>query len=122
MKYLLALLLPLLPLQAFEEGDLPDDQVLVIFGASGYVLFKVLDFANDHGYRYVKILKYEFNAFEHNVTGICNSEQMGGRFFELTDENTSVSFLCFEQPPNDRYIIDLEKYRSLLEDIQGDED
>ncbi len=111
------LLFPLLGLYAEEQGELPDDQLLVIFGSSGYVLYKVLDFANDHGFRYIKILSYEFTAFEHQITGVCNGDRKGGRFFELIDENTAISFLCFEEKPNDVYIIDLEKYRSLLENI-----
>lgn len=110
---------PLTPLLAQET---PDDQLLVVFGSSGYVLYKVLDFANDHGYRYIKILSYEFNAFEHEISGTCKGDRsLGGRYFELKDDNVFVSFLCFDEPPNDIYIIDLEKYRSLLEDIDAAE-
>lgn len=96
------------------QSNLPDDQLLVVFGSSGYVLYKVLDFANDHGFRYIKILSYEFNAFEHSISGKCRGDKShGGRYFELKDENVSIAFLCFEEAPNDIYIIDLEKYRSL---------
>jgi hypothetical protein len=104
------------------EDNTPDDQLLVIFGSSGYVLYKVLDFANDHGFRYIKILSYEFNAFTHRITGTCTGDRsLGGRYFELKDENLSVAFLCFEEAPNDAYIIDLERYRSLLETIDEDD-
>ena len=101
-----------------QEDNTPNDQLLVIFGSSGYVLYKVLDFANDHGFRYIKILSYEFTAFEHKITGSATSEPShGGRYFELRDENSNISFLCYEDEPEDIYVIDLEKYRSLLENI-----
>lgn len=117
----LLLVFPLAPLRA--QDNTPDDQLLVIFGSSGYVLYKVLDFANDHGFRYIKLLSYEFNAFEHSITGICTGNRtQGGRYFELKDENISVSFLCFEEEPDDIYIIDLEKYRSVLEDVAAAQD
>lgn len=112
--------LPFVNLHAEEESNLPDDQLLVIFGASGYILYKVLDFANDHGFRYIKILSYEFNGFEHTITGVCKSDQKGGRFFELKDDNATVSFLCYEEAPDDIYIIDLEKYRSLLDEVTAE--
>ncbi len=117
----LFLIFPFANVQA--DDTTPDDQLLVIFGSSGYVLYKVLDFANDHGFRYIKILSFEFNAFEHTISGICNGDRsLGGRYFELKDENISVAFLCFEEPPNDVYIIDLERYRSLLETIDDEDD
>jgi hypothetical protein len=113
---LLVLLLPCVSMRA-EPSDLPNDQFLVVFGSSGYVLYKVLDFANDHGFRYIKILSYEFNGFDHEISGHCHNKPSGGRFFELTDENASICFLCFEERPNDPFIIDLEKYRSLLDEV-----
>lgn len=107
---------PFAPIHA--EDNTPNDQLLVIFGSSGYVLYKVLDFANDHGFRYIKILSYEFNAFEHTIVGTCKGERsQGGRYFELKDDNSSISFICFQEPPDDVYIIDLEKYGSILEDV-----
>ncbi len=123
-RYLLSILLlffPTFPLRA--QDNTPNDQLLVLFGSSGYVLYKVLDFANDHGFRYIKILSYEFNAFEHSINGVCKGiRNQGGRYFELKDENMSVSFLCFEEAPEDIYIIDLEKYRSVLEDVAASQD
>ncbi len=114
------LLLTLLLSSLRAQDNPPNDQLLVIFGSNGYILYKVLDFANDHGYRYIKILSYEFNAFEHSITGLSKGEPIhGGRYFELKDDNSSIAFLCYEEPPNDIYIIDLEKYRSLLDDVQG---
>lgn len=105
------------------QDGAPNDQLLVIFGSSGYVLYKVLDFANDHGFRYIKILSFEFDSFEHKITGTCKGEPIqGGRYFELKDDNAMVSFLCFEEEPNDIYTIDLEKYRSLLEVVNEVED
>ena len=105
------------------QVNVPDDQLLIVFGSSGYVIYKVLDFANDHGYRYIKILHYEFNAFDHYITGNCKADQRhGGRYFELKDENIFISFLCFDEQPSDIYIIDLEKYRSLLDDVQAIDD
>ncbi len=122
MRILLLFLLACVPLRS-EENNIPDDQLLVIFGSSGYVIYKVLDFANDHGFKYVKILSYTFNAFEHEVSAICKGDKShGGRYFELKDENVYISFLCFEEPPNDLYIIDLEKYRSLLNDAHAADD
>lgn len=110
------LLLPFFPIAA--QTSVPDDQLLVVFGSSGYVIYKVLDFANDHGFRYIKILSYEFEAFHHKIEGTCESQKnLGGRYFELKDENAFISFLCFEEKPDDAYIIDLEKYRSLLDDV-----
>jgi hypothetical protein len=99
--------------------SLPDDQLLVIFGSSGYVLYKALDFANDHGFRYIQILSYEFKAFHHEIKGTFQGERnFGGRYFELKDENSSMAILCYDEPPKDRYYIDLEKYRSLLETLE----
>ncbi len=101
----------------------PQDQLLVLFGSSGYVIYKVLDFANDHGYRYAKILSYDFHSFEHKITGESSGEPpMGGRLFEIEDDYAKISFLCFEEAPNDIYIIDLEKYRSLLTDVSLDKE
>lgn len=117
----LVLLSPFFSLAA--DDNTPDDQLLVVFGSNGYVIYKVLDFANDHGFRYIKILSYEFNAFDHQITGICKGDRShGGRYFELKDENVFISFLCFEEPPNDIYIIDLEKYRSLLDEAHAIDD
>lgn len=116
------LLLPFINLQAqiFQDEDAaPKDQFMAIFGTSVYALYKVLDFANDHGFRYIKILSYEFTGFDHTVTGTCNNaDQNQGRFFKLTDDFLTISFLCFEEAPNDRYIIDLEEYRSLIDEIE----
>lgn len=104
--------------QADEPRGGPSDQLLVVFGSSGYILYRVLDFANDHGFRYIKILSYEFEAFQHKISGHLTEEpSQGGRYFELRDQNATVSFLCYESPPEDQYVIDLEKYRPLLEDI-----
>lgn len=116
-KILLVLFFPFFSLR--PQSNIPDDQLLVIFGSSGYAIYKVLDFANDHGYRYIKILSYEFNGFDHSISGVCKADRShGGRYFELKDENLSIAFLCFEEAPEDIYIIDLEKYRSLLKDVQ----
>lgn len=120
-KIFFLLCIPFGLLQA--QSNVPDDQLLVLFGSSGYVIYKVLDFANDHGYRYIKVLSYEFNVFDHMVTGVCKGDRShGGRYFELRDENVSITFLCFDEPPDDIYIIDLEKYRSLLDDVQQADD
>lgn len=121
-KFLLKGLLFLFPFSPiFSKAPDKNDQLLVIFGSSGYVLYKVLDFAHDHGFRYIKILSYEFKAFEHTITGVCNGNRsQGGRYFELKDENSFISFLCFEEAPNDIYTIDLEEYRHLLERVAGD--
>ncbi len=109
--------------QVQAQENAPDDQLLVIFGSSGYCIYKVLDFANDHGFRYIKILSFEFNAFDHQFTGVCKGDKShGGRYFEIKDQNIVISFLCFDEPPNDIYIIDLEKYRSLLDDVQAIDD
>lgn len=105
-----------------SNNKAPDDQLLVLFGSSGYVIYKVLDFANDHGYRYAKILSYEFNSFEHKIVGLSTHEVAGGRLFEIKDDYANISFLCFEEEPNDIYIIDLEKYRSLLTHVSLDKD
>ena len=120
-KLLLLFILPFGAMQAQE--NVPDDQLLVVFGSSGYVIYKILDFANDHGYRYVKILSYKFHAFDHQIEGHCRGDRShGGRYFEIKDENIFISFLCFDEQPNDIYIIDLEKYRALLDDVQAIDD
>ena len=116
--YFVFAIFPLTSVRAEDES--PNDQLLVIFGASGYVLYKVLDFANDHGFRYCKILSYEFQAFDHVISG--NSKWSGedeGRFFELKDGLLSVSFICFDELPNDPFIIDLEKYRPFVENEES---
>lgn len=111
----------LFPLSAlFSQSPVPDDQILVLFGSSGYVIYKVLDFANDHGYRYAQVLSYEFKAFGHTIQGSYPAKN-GGRYFELKDENVFIGFACFDEaPPADPYIIDLEKYRHLLDDVHTD--
>ncbi len=116
------LLILLLSFSFLHSNQASQDQLLVTFGASGYVIYKVLDFANDHGYRYIKILSYEFNGFEHQINGRAANMNQGGRLFELKDDYATISFLCFEEEPNDIYIIDLEKYRSLLTDINLDKE
>ena len=103
------------------ESNTPDDQLLVLFGSSGYILYKVLDFANDHGFRYIKILSYEFKAFEHVISGSCQvTSSLNGRYFKHKDNNASISFLCFTEAPSDPYVIDLEKYRPLLDRVSGE--
>jgi hypothetical protein len=98
-----------------------NDQVEILFGSSGYVLYKVLDFANDHGFRYLKILSYEFKAGDHLIQGSCQSDPNQGEFFELEDTYGTVTFLCFKSSPiGDTAIIDLEKYRSILEALDHD--
>lgn len=114
------LLLSFFPLCAQEDG--PSDQLLVLFGSSGYVLYKVIDFANDHGFRYLKILNYQFNAFGHSISGSCKEpEAHKGRYFELKDESLFVSFLCFQTLPDDIYIVDVNQYRSILESSDANE-
>lgn len=103
----------------FSQSNIPDDQILVLFGSSGYVIYKVLDFANDHGYRYAQVLSYEFKAFNHSIKG-SYPKSHPGRYFELKDENVFIGFVCFDSPPpEDPYIIDLEKYRYLLDDVHS---
>lgn len=114
---LLIFFIPFASLHASKENNTPDDQLLVIYGSSGYVLYKVLDFANDHGFRYVKILSYEFDAFGHTISGKSKTNSNGGRFFELRDENAKVSFLCFEEQPQDIYVIDVKQYQFILDDV-----
>lgn len=116
-------LTPFIGIYSDEEAKLPEDQMEVIFGSGGYVLYKALDFANDHGFRYFKILSYEFNGFDHSVTGSCkSSDQSKGRYFELKDEVVSVSIVCYEEKPNDPQVIDLEKYREFLDEVQDEEE
>lgn len=106
----------------FAQSNLPDDQVLVLFGSSGYVIYKVIDFANDHGYRYAQVLSYEFQAFGHTIKGSYPTHQEG-RYFELRDENVFIGFICFnDAPPDDPYIIDIDKYRHLLDDVHAGDD
>jgi hypothetical protein len=117
--FLLSLALLFAPLTKSYAQKLPDDQLLIIFGSSGYVLYKVLDFANDHGFLYIKILSYDFHAVDHKITGsTLGNTAPGGRYFELRDENAHITFLCFEDAPEDPYIIDLKKYRSLIDDME----
>lgn len=117
-KILWALFFCFAPLSADDSADSPNDQLLVVFGSSGYVLYKVLDFANDHGFRYIKILSYDFHAFDHQFHSVAtNQPALGGRYFELKDAYSNIAFLCYERAPEDPYIIDLEIYRPLLENI-----
>ena len=113
MKQWIGLVLLIIRLQAAEQND----QLHVLFGSSGYVLYKALDFASDHGFRYVKILSYEFHAFDHTIAGKWDGAPPGGRIFELKDETATVSFCCFTAPPSDIYTIEVEKYRSILDDV-----
>lgn len=115
---LLALFLSTATLQA-EDAPPPQDQFTALSGASFYPIYKALDFANDNGFRYVKILSYEFKGFGHTV--ICISENMNptqGRFFQLHDEAINISFLCFEEAPSDPFVLDLEQYRDFLESVE----
>ena len=115
--YGLCLFFSLTSLKAQEQK--PEDQLLVIFGSSGYIIYKVLDFASDHGFRFVKVLSFTFNAFDHEIQGKYQGTSMPeGRYFELKDTNSSIAFICLEQPPpEDPYVIDLEKYQHLLEQV-----
>lgn len=121
MRNFLLFLLPFTILHSqvfYDENEVPKDQFRAIFEANVYVLYKALDFANDHGFRYVQILSYEFTGFEHALTGNCtHAIPDQGRFFKLQDEFLTISFLCFEEAPNNRNIIDLEEYRSLIEEV-----
>ena len=122
MKRWLSQLLPLTFLCAQESA--PEDQLLVIFGSSGYIIYKVLDFANDHGFRYVKVLSFRFSAFDHEISGSYQGEKKPeGRYFELKDSHAFISFLCLdEKPSDDPHIIDLEKYQSLIHQIHSVEE
>ncbi len=91
---------------------------MVIFGSSSYVVYRALDFANDHGFRYIKILSYEFKGFGHSFSGSSQSEHKRGQFIELKDDNATIGLLLFEEKPNDPYVIDTEKYRYLLEKVE----
>jgi len=97
-----------------EWKDLPVEQLISIFGSSGYVLYKALDFANDHGYRYIKIISYEFDNFNQKAAGCCDADSLPGRFFELVDENSTISVLCFDRAPDDKYIIDVKKHQDFI--------
>ena len=114
--------LPFGALQAqvfFEENQAPKDQFRAFLEITVYTLYKVLDFANDHGFRYIKILAYEFAGFDHVVTGAyIQEDQNGGRFFKLKDELLTISFLCFQEAPSGRNFIDLEEYRSLIDKVE----
>lgn len=102
-------------------ADQKNDQLHVLFGASGYVLYKALDFANDHGFRYIKILSYEFKGFDHTLSGKYEGDRnQGGRYFELKDEYCHVSLLCLDESSKDPSAIDLENYRSLLDRVLGE--
>lgn len=107
----------LLTTPILAEIPFPNDQLLVIYGSSGYVLYKAIDFANDHGFSHIKILSYEFTAFDHTISGKCNSSITGGRLFELKDDNSKVSFLCFKTIPDDPNVIEVAKYHSLLDAV-----
>ena len=111
------LLLPLIPLQASLT-----DQLLVLFGANGYILYKVLDFANDHGFRYVKILSYEFTGFEHEVSGRTSHHSKEGKKFEITDNFSKISFICYQKLPTDTLAIEVNKYLSILEQVEALQD
>jgi hypothetical protein len=108
------LLAPVFP----NENEAPKDQFSALFESTAYVLYKALDFANDHGFRYIKILSYEFTGVDHAVVGVCNyRDYKQGRFIKLKDEFLTISLLCFKEKPNDLNIIDLEKHRAMLDSI-----
>jgi hypothetical protein len=110
MKKLIFLLFTLAQLHAE-----PTDQPLIIFGSSGYILYKVIDFARDHGIKYIKILTYKFHAFNHEFSGSTPAGNTKGRYFELEDDYSFIAFLCLDKPqPDDIYVIDIEKYQFLL--------
>lgn len=104
-----------------DQIELPNDQLAAIFGSSYYVTFMVCDFAHHHGYRYLKILSFQFKGFENTIQGSCkNVDKERGRYFELKDDMVNVSFICYTHDPGDPYIIDTEKYRGLF--IPSDDD
>ena len=110
--YLFLLIFSISTLFAFQ------DQSQVLFGSNGYILYKVLDFANDHGFRYIQVLSYEFDAFNHKMSVICNEHIGDGDYFELKDQYGWIRFICFEKKPENSCIIDLEKYRDILKIVQ----
>lgn len=116
----LLLLLPFCSLQA-NEDDQPEDQFVLIFGSNSYVLYKTLDFANDHGVRYIKILSFEFSGYGHKFSGFCETDTRPGRYLEYKDEYVNISYLCFDEDPNDPFVIDLEKYRAILEQEENED-
>lgn len=95
----------------------PDDQLTAIFGSSYYVTYSVCDFAHHHGFRYLKILSYQFKGFGNTISGACKQVDPGpgkGRYIELKDDFLSVSFVCYDEPPDDPFVIDTEKYHALF--------
>ncbi|HSX10093.1 MAG TPA: hypothetical protein VLF94_00025 [Chlamydiales bacterium] len=126
MKSLILLLLSALPLQAHvfnDEDAAPKDQFSALFGTTVYALYKALDFANDHGFRYIKILSYEFNGFDNKVKGTATrSDSSRGRQFTLQDPLMTITFICYKEKPDDRNCIDLEEHRSLIDQIEEGND
>lgn len=98
-----------------DQAELPNDQLAAIFGSSYYVTYIVCDFAYHHGFRYLKILSFQFKGFENTISGTCrNVEKAGGRYMEWKDDLVHISFICYDTPPDDPFIIDTEKYRGLF--------
>src|SRR4051812_2339858 len=82
----------------------PDDQLTAIFGSSYYVTYSVFDFAHHHGFRYLKIISFQFKGFGNTISGTCKQVDPGPRgkerYIELHDDLIHVSFVCYDEPPD----------------------
>lgn len=110
MRFIFALLFFFSPLLA------ENDQLTILFGSSGYALYRAIDFAFDHGFRYVRILSYEFSAEGHELKALSHhKEKDEGRYFEIKDPYLSLRFLCFTKRPKNGPFIEVKKYETFLQ-------
>jgi len=107
------LILPFAALQAepIEEYHLSKDPVEAMLFGPMLAFYHAKNFAEARGYRYIKIVSFQFDGDDHQFSGMCKKESTQGRLFHLKEKDASIAVLCFDEKPDDPLAIDLKKNR-----------
>ncbi len=100
--------LPFAALQA-ETIQISKDPVEAMLLGPTLAFYHAKNFAESRGYRYIKIVSFQFDGDDHQITGTSKTDSGEGTLFHLKERDAKISLLCFDEKPNDPYIIDLKK-------------
>lgn len=100
--------LPFAALQA-ETVQISKDPVEAMLLGPTLAFYHAKNFAESRGYRYMKIVSFQFDGDDHQLSGQCKRESSEGHLFELKERDASIALLCFDEKPDDPYVIDLKK-------------